>query len=335
MENQFIFTRPLSFELKDNGDLMISLDISTTEPDLVNDIVTLDFLKSMQSQILMGNKKLDIEHEAFRGKSVEEKEINKTKVPAGRMMDPVITEYKNEKKETHYSLNIKGLINKFRNDYENIKGNIIEKFLDAGSIAFIPTKFRREEKGGIVYRYLEDGVLLNTALTGNPINTSAQMRAIISKSLDSLEEYQKSKNENPAVEGLLEVKSKESEKIKNEKEEPEETDENKKKKEEEMKKECKDHNHLSDSSLIKLKEVKNMEGDNSTPGAPEVKADAETKAELEVVKKSNAELKSELEIVKSKLAELDASVSKAVPKSKPEVQQKNVEVKSYPLDLFR
>jgi hypothetical protein len=244
MENQFIFTRPLTYELKDNGDLIVSLDISTTEPDLVNDIVTLNFLKSMQKQILEQNKKLDIEHESFRGKSVEEKEINKTRIPAGRMLEPVISEYKNEKNETHHRLNIKGIINKFRADFENIKGNILEKFLDAGSIAFIPTKFRKEEKSGIVYRFLEDGVLLNTALTGNPINTTAQMRSIISKSIDSLEEYQKAKEADPSIEGMLEVKSAASDKRKEEQAGEKEEEDNKKEKEgeneEETKKQCKD-----------------------------------------------------------------------------------------------
>ena len=353
MENQFIFTRPLTYELKDNGDLIVSLDISTTEPDLVNDIVTLSFLKSMQRQIMERNLKLDIEHESFRGKSVEEKEINKTKVPAGRMLEPSIREYKNEKKETHHSLNIKGIINKFRQDYENIKGNIMEKFLDAGSIAFIPTRFRKEEKSGIVYRYLDDGILLNTALTGNPINTTAQMRSIISKSIDSLEEYQKAKGTDPTIENRLEVKSRQSdlnkEKVAGEKEE----DAKKKKKKEEEgeeKPETKDHNHLSDNS-IKLQEVKNMEEDKKAEDEVEGdeestetdSEDAETeeksvdfKSEFDKLTKENAELKDGLEKLKSQVVEMNLAISKPVRKSMPETQKKDLaeERKSYPLDLI-
>lgn len=328
MENQFIFTRPLSYELKDNGDLMISLDISTTEPDLVNDIVTLNFLKSMQRQIIDRNVKLDIEHESFRGKSVEEKEINKTKIPAGRMLEPEISEYKNEKNETHHRLNIKGIINKFRTDFENIKGSITDKFLDAGSIAFIPTKFRKETKGSITYRYLDDGIILNTALTGNPINTTAQMRSIISKSLDSLEEYQKSKETDPHVEGLLEVKN---------------------------------HDHLSDV-LIKLQEVKkNMGEDKKAEDLEAEKAKTEDdekkkeeeakkkkeeeskkeqkslelKSEVDRLTKENAELKSGLDALKTQVSEMDAAISKPVKKSMPETPKKDfAEKKSYPLDFI-
>jgi len=330
MENQFIFTRPLSYELKSNGDLFISLDISTTEPDLVNDIVTVNFLKSMQRQIIDRNVKLDIEHESFRGKSVEEKEINKTKIPAGRMLEPEISEYKNEKNETHHRLNIKGIINKFRNDFENIKGSIMEKFLDAGSIAFIPTKFRKESKSGITYRYLEDGIILNTALTGNPINTTAQMRSIISKSLDSLEEYQKSKETDPHAEDLLEVKN---------------------------------HDHLSDVS-IKLQEVKKNMGEDKAEDSVAGKADnckveedekkkkkeeeeeeakkkkeeksLELKSEVDRLTKENAELKSGLVALKSQVEEMNAAISKPIKKSMPETQKKDFveEKKSYPLDLL-
>ena len=239
MGNEFTFTRPLTYELKTGGDIEISLDISTTEPDLVNDIVSKNFLKSMQSQIIERNLKLDLEHEAFRGETIEEKEINKTRVPAGRMVEPVIKEYKNENNEYHYALNIKGLMNKNRSDYKEIKGNIVEKFLDAGSIAFIPTKYKKETKGAEVFRILDDGILLNVALTGNPVNTGAQIKNIVAKSIATLEEYKTEKKLNPEVEMNLEVKAQrdrrasERRKLRNEgmeddEDEEEEEDENKK-----------------------------------------------------------------------------------------------------------
>ena len=238
MGNEFTFTRPLTYELKTGGDIEISLDISTTEADLVNDIVSKNFLKSMQSQIIERNLKLDLEHEAFRGDTIEEKEINKTRVPAGRMVEPVIKEYKNENNEYHYALNIKGLMNKNRSDYKEIKGNIVEKFLDAGSIAFIPTKYKKETKGAEVFRILDDGILLNVALTGNPVNTGAQIKNIVAKSIATLEEYKTEKKLNPEVEMNLEVKAQrdrrasERRKLRNEgmedDEDEEDEDENKK-----------------------------------------------------------------------------------------------------------
>ena len=98
MSKQFIFTTPLSYELKGTGDsqeLIVMGDISTNGLDLVNDIVSLNCLKSMQRQIQERNIKLDLEHEAFRGDTTEEKELNKTKVPRGRLIEPTIREIKN------------------------------------------------------------------------------------------------------------------------------------------------------------------------------------------------------------------------------------------------
>lgn len=311
MEQQFTFTRPLAYEEKSNGDLVISLDISTTEPDLIHDVVTLNFLKSMQRQIMDRNLKLDIEHEAFRGANTEEKEINKTKVPAGRMLEPSIQEYKNEKNETHHRLNIKGLVNKFRNDYEKIKGNILNKFLDAGSIAFIPTKKREETKDGVDYRYLEDGILLNTALTGNPMNTTAQLRNIISKSIDSIEKYQEEKEKNPEIMNHLNVKAKSY--------------------------------SSSQEDIIKLQEVKNMseeeekkaieakaiaekeaeEAEAEKVEAEKVEAEEKAKAEMKALAEKKDELESEKEkleeeneSLKSENAEMKAKLEKAVHKSK-------------------
>lgn len=206
MENGFLFTRPLEYEIKDNGDLEVSGNISTTHPDLVNDIVSLACLKSMQKQIQEGNLKIDLEHEAFRGKDNEEKEINKTRIPVGRMIEPTITESKTDKGIMH-GLSVKVLFNKAAKTYEATKSNIVNKFLDAFSIAYIPTKSRAIMKGKEQFRVLEDLRLLNTALTGNPVNTTAQMTQIITKSIDALEEYKAEKKINPELGEMLEVKT--------------------------------------------------------------------------------------------------------------------------------
>ena len=209
MDNGFIFTRPLNYEIKSNGDLEVVGEISTTHPDLVNDIVSLKCLKSMQKQIQEGNLKIDLEHEAFRGKDNEEKELNKTKIPVGRMIEPTITEKKTDEGIMH-GLSVKVLFNKSAKTYEATKSNIVNKFLDAFSIAYIPTESRTVMKGKEEFRILDDLRLLNTALTGNPVNTTAQMTQIVTKSIDALEEYKAAKKINPELGDMLEVKAKTS-----------------------------------------------------------------------------------------------------------------------------
>jgi len=172
----FIFTRPFDIQTK-GDDLYLDGFISTTEKDLVNDVITVKCLESMKTQILERNIKLDLEHESFKGADNEEKEINKTKVPIGRLVDATIENNK---------LRVKAKINPHHSRYDETKGSIQGQYLDAFSIAYIPTRVSNEVKNGEEVRLLDDLVLLNVALTGNPVNTGAQIREIMIKSMEAV-----------------------------------------------------------------------------------------------------------------------------------------------------
>ena len=62
MTQEFMFTTPFEVEIKE-GEVMLDGFISTSDKDLVNDIVTDNCLKSMLTQIRERNIKLDLEHE--------------------------------------------------------------------------------------------------------------------------------------------------------------------------------------------------------------------------------------------------------------------------------
>jgi len=292
----FVFTTPFNVNIVQvKGEEKVFMEglISTTDKDLVNDIVTLNCLKSMQTQILERNMKLDVEHEAFRGGSIEEKEINKTIIPAGKIIDATIENLKNNR----YGLRVKAELNLFGNNYEQVKGNVLNNYLDAYSIAFLATDVKDAEVKGEPVRLLNDVRLLNVALTGNPINTQAKNSEVFVKSMDALEEYKKEKKSNPGIEKELEVK----------------------------------HNHISGNKL-NLKEVKNMTEDKlkaeaEAKLAQEVK-DAEAEAEKEKEKEAKeteekalkdaeekAELTKEVKNLKEEVAELKALSLKAIPKS--------------------
>ncbi len=202
----FIFTTPFNVNVvEEKGVERVFLEglISTTDLDLVNDIVTKNCLESMQRQILGRNIKLDIEHESFRGKSVEEKELNKTKIPAGKITDATVVDLGGDR----FGLRIKAELNRFNQRFDEIKGNVLERYLDAYSIAFIPTKTARIEKNGVMVRLLDDDRLLNVALTGNAVNTEALNQKVLMKAIDAVEEYKRQKLLDPELEGKLEVKS--------------------------------------------------------------------------------------------------------------------------------
>ena len=213
MENTgFIFTTPFNvniIEVKGQEQVFLEGFISTTDKDLGNDVVTKNCLESMQKQILERNIKLDLEHEAFRGNNAEEKEINKTLVPAGKITDATV-----QPTESGFGLRVKSMLNNFRKDFEQLKGNVVERFLDAYSIAFIPTKISHKVVGDERIRLLDDVRLLNVALTGNPMNTAAQNREVFVKSMDAVEEYFEEKKKNPGVEDQLEVKTNNQKEVK-------------------------------------------------------------------------------------------------------------------------
>lgn len=206
-EASFTFTTPLNVNivtLKGEEHLYVEGDISTTDIDFVSDIMTKNCQESMQRQILDRNMKLDLEHEAFRGETHEEKEINKTRIPAGKIIDATVKDLG----DNRYSTSVKAEINRHNPNYKSIRGNLVEKYLDAFSVAFLPTDISYEQREGKSIRMLNDVILLNVAMTGNPCNTRAQMSEVFTKSMDALEEYKKKKLIDPSVEGQLTVKSK-------------------------------------------------------------------------------------------------------------------------------
>lgn len=157
---------------------------STSDPDLVNDIVTENALKSMLDQARQRTIKLDFEHEAFRGSSEEEKAINITKSPLGKATNVMLDE---KGLVMEWTLNPdwkardnEGRVTKtFKEVWNEIKGG----FLDAFSIAFIPVKTAMKKVGDKTMRMLDDLQLLNVALTGNPINPAAKMADVMAKSV--------------------------------------------------------------------------------------------------------------------------------------------------------
>lgn len=304
-EASFIFTTPFNVNVVESkGEERVFMEgfISTTDKDLVNDVVTKNCLGSMQQQILERNIKLDIEHEAFRGNSTEEKEINKTRVPAGKITDATVRDFN----DGRFGLGVKAELNRHHKDFDKIKGNVLEKYLDAFSIAYIPTKIAHKSINGEEVRLLDDIRLLNVALTGNPVNTVSQIRDVFMKSIDAIEEYKNEKSKNPEIENQLEVKN---------------------------------HNHESDKlnygrkKMVKGKDKTKPEEDEDEEDSKESKDSAEGSEETEEKSVSSesgdVESKSELKALREEVnalkkdnAEIKALLKKPVHKSMAEPQRK-------------
>ena len=290
-------------ELKEEGEnFFVEGHISTSDLDLVNDIVTKDCIMDMANQMRERTIKLDIEHESFRGNSDLEMEINKTIIPAAKIDDFLID---------RKGLKVRAMLNKHVSRFNEVKNSIKDGFLDAFSIAFIPLEAKHEIREGHEVRMLDKINLLNVAFTGNPVNTQSTMTNVFAKSLEFLDQKAKPKKPKPQPDPHKEP------------EEDEEEDEEEKKK----KKEEKNHNHLSNDT-IKLKEVKNMTEDNKEVEKEEEKPEAEkTEEKPEEKKEVKDEEPEEKEEEKKEPAEESASESSTEEEVK-NLKAEMVEVKA-------
>jgi len=334
----FRFTAPFHVEIIESKGLkQVFLEglISTTHLDLVNDLVTKNCLESMKNQIIEKNLKLDLEHEAFRGKDEEEREINKARIPVGKMIDAEVKAIE----KNQFGLFVKSELNPFHDKFEKILGNVQNGFLDAYSIAFIPLKSIDKQVDGKDIRLLDEVTLLNVALTGNPINTHALNHEVFTKSIQSLEDYENEKKANPQIEKQLVVKARSIEERRTAG-----RNESLRESEDEDEEEKKDHIHESDNNLNK-KEVKKM-SEETTEKSEIEKAEKPKKEEEdeEMDKKKcskkaeDSELKSEIESLRKEVSELKAIMNKPILKSKVDHVDKSqnfVEEKSLnPLDVI-
>lgn len=175
--------------------------------DLVDDIVTKDCMLDMMAQFDERVIKLDFEHEAYRGKSGIESEINKTKIPLGKSI---------EKELDSHGIKVKWMLNptwkKFDEKgnitmtFKDLWSNVENGFYDAFSIAYIPKRTATKNHNGTDARLLDNIGLMNVALTGNPINPGASMTAVMAKSLDWMKEkegnnLQRTPDETPGMKG--------------------------------------------------------------------------------------------------------------------------------------
>jgi len=278
----FIFSTD-KLELKSEGEnFFVEGYISTSDLDLVNDIVTKACLLDMAEQMKTRVIKFDVEHESFRGKSKLDVEINKTLIPVAKVDDFLVDKT---------GLKVRSMLNRHSPRFEEVKGSIEDGFLDAFSIAYVPVKTAIQEKNGEQIRMLDKINLLNVAYTGNPINTTSKMTNVFAKSLEFLKEQEDHNHLSNDTIKLQEVKNM-SEENKETTEKPAEETE---KTEPEATEETKDEETKPEES----KEEEPKEEENA-----EVKALTE---KVNVLEKSLAEVKAVLKkpMHKSKVEQVD------------------------------
>jgi len=284
--NEFVyFCDNVNFEeveTKSGKDFYVSGYISTGDIDLVNEVVTDNCMKSMLEQLKSRNITLDYDHEAFRN--------NPTILPSGKIIEGKI-----DKKGLWVKAKLNPASPKFKALWESIKGG----FVNAFSIAYKATKVLKKKVGEKTIKVLDDVNLLNVALTGAPVNSSAimtdfGMKGIMLKSINDFEDVEVAKM-------------------------PEEKEKTEAPKEDAPKEEVKEEPKEEAKVEEKAEEEKPKE-------EPKEEAKVEEKAKEEAIEKLTADLKSMREDLDTTKKELKSMKDKPVFKSKQE--EMPIEVKS-------
>lgn len=275
--------------------------IDSSDLDLVNDIVTKDCMKDLESQLKSRNIKLDFDHETLRkgmGETELDERLNLTKVPLGKALSQRLDDKGNfvefELNPNWKKFNSKGdVVMTFNELWDNVKSG----YYDAFSIAYIPLETDYRQMGEKKARLLNKVNLVNVALTGNPINPMATISSVMAKSLEFLKNRE---DDTMNEKEMNELKSKHSEL-------------------EKQNSELKSQVEKLTNEKSKLEEEKEDENEKKSE-------------EKSVEQKAVAELKSEVVDLKSKVEEINKVLEKAMPKSKgPEdksIKENQSEVKS-------
>jgi hypothetical protein len=176
--------------------------LSTTDPDMVNDIFTKNCVKSIVNQIngkevkILTPKSLKVN---FDHEHLIEHDLRL--IPRGKINSANYIE-NNERA----SAVIDVVLNKHLPDYEVLKGSIEDKFLDSFSIEFKPLKFTTIQKEGKSYRLVDDVLVGGAAITGRPVNKHCSLLEFGLKSLAlDLEDEEVEEEEEEVMEAKTDV----------------------------------------------------------------------------------------------------------------------------------
>lgn len=268
--------------------------LSTSDKDLVNDIVTPHCLVDMLQQLQNRPVTVDVEHESFRGKDHIEKELNKALIPEGKVVEASLDSK---------GIKVKTMLNSHHSKYEEVKNSIKEGFLHAYSIAYTPQEFKHRSDG---VRLLDRVNLLNITYTGTPVNPEASITNVMLKSIQEggieMEAQAKAAEAGAKLENL-EVKSL-SEKV------------------ESLNKEI---TQLKATALKKAEEENGKKKDDKDEEDKDDEEDDEKKKEAEAKKKAFESQEAQVKALEARLKAIETALSKPQLKA---IIEANIEQKS-------
>jgi hypothetical protein len=285
--------------------------VSTIDPDLKNEVVTMEAQRDILSDINGHVITMDLDHEewfqlAGGVKNPRNNEENQLDQPKGKSLP--IAKIVDAELRTR-GVWVKAEINKNLPDFKAIWNSIKDGFLHSFSIATYNLKTIQKNIDGMVYTFIDSLRLANVAITGSPVNPGATfkpvMKALLKSEVSNMDEEQAKEqtDQEEKVEDNQESKEdkteeKQEEKKEEQKQESNEVEEIKKKLEEE-------NNKLKEEKEQLEKQTKELQEklDNSTKQVEEVKKAVEGPlASIKSLRESNDALKKKVGDLKSQLA---------------------------------
>jgi hypothetical protein len=175
----YTYFQPFQFseiELKGDKRYYVEGYISTTDPDLSNEVLTQSAQEDIVRQCNNHVITMDVEHEEFYeddGKTIRAKPKN-SRIPVAKIVEAELRSG---------GVWVKVEINRNSDRFERIWKSIQEGFLHSFSVAFYPLRAITKKVGNQVLKFIDNLSLINVTLTGSPVNPNATfspvMKAIV------------------------------------------------------------------------------------------------------------------------------------------------------------
>jgi hypothetical protein len=303
-QDSYSYQQPFQFseiELKGEKRYFVEGFISTSDPDLSNEVITREGLADMVQQCNERAITMDVEHEEwYEGGQVQNKPAN-ARIPVAKIIK---AELRNN------GVWVKAEINRNSDRFKNIWGSVQEGFLHSFSVAFYPLRAVTKKVGNQVLKFIDSLSLVNVTLTGSPVNPNATFTPVMKAAMNAMPAIGENTMEENKVEApvaeikaapvvaevapvVAEIKSDSFEAVRKDLESMKKDLEAMKKSLEEKKEDkAEESGEAKDENKVPAVEEKALDvhgGQN-----PHVKADAEMVSSIKALQEEVAELKAKL-----------------------------------------
>lgn len=268
-----------------NSEHFVEGFVSTSDPDLFDDVVTPEAQEKILSQLVNFDITMDDDHDTWRDpKTGEEFSRPQNKIPVAQIVHAELRELEDNSVGTW----VRVQLNKNYPFFDKVLNSIREGFLHSFSIAYNVIDKAFEKVGQKTLRIIKDLVVFNAGITGIPVNTNAKFQLAL-KSINKMGNQENKPKEDPNPQDDKEDVSKENEDLKTQLKSVQE--------------------ELDSIKSVRSTEKKSLE--TSEAKFSELKSQVD---ELSTLKKEFAELKSIVEKVKN--TPINSAQMKSLPQDK-------------------